>query len=138
MDTRTKPATAENSTLSDRSAVSAATQSFRALDHAKEAMIARMTGGLSPASLRAALADWLIHLAAAPGKQLELASLCAQNAQRITEYMIRTALGCYAQPLAEPSAGDSRFVRRVMANRTLPVLATGLSVDRTMVERRNP
>ncbi|MCX4145116.1 MULTISPECIES: alpha/beta hydrolase [Paraburkholderia] len=110
MDTRTKPATAENPTFLDRPAVSTATESFRALDHAKEAMIARMTGGLSPASLRAALADWLIHLAAAPGKQLELTSLCAQNAQRITEYMIRTGLGCYAQPLAEPSAGDSRFL----------------------------
>ncbi|WP_429284393.1 poly-beta-hydroxybutyrate polymerase N-terminal domain-containing protein [Paraburkholderia sp. GAS41] len=75
----------------DRTAVSAATESFRARDHAKEAMIARMAGGLSPASLRAALADWLIHLAAAPGKQLELASLCAQNAQRITECMVHSS-----------------------------------------------
>lgn len=72
MDTRSKPATAENPTLLNRPAVSAATESFRALDHAKKAMIARMTGGLSPASLRAALADWLIHLAAEPGKQLKL------------------------------------------------------------------
>lgn len=110
MDTRAKPATAENPAFLDRPAVSPATESFRALDHAKEAVIARMTGGLSPASLRAALADWLIHLAAAPGKQRELASLCAQNTQRITEYLVRTALGCYAQPLAEPSAGDSRFL----------------------------
>jgi polyhydroxyalkanoate synthase len=110
MDTHATPAIAENPAFFDRPAVSTATESFRARDHAKEAMIARMTGGLSPASLRAALADWLIHLAAAPGKQLELASLCAQNAQRITEYMVRTALGCYAKPLAEPSAGDSRFL----------------------------
>lgn len=110
MDTRSTLAVIENRTLLDRTAVSIATESFRALDHAKEAMIARMTGGLSPASLRAALADWLIHLAAARGKQLETASLCAQNAQRITEYMVRTALGCYAPPLAEPYAGDGRFV----------------------------
>jgi polyhydroxyalkanoate synthase len=110
MDTRFKPATAENPTPADRPAISTASESFRALDHAKEAMTARMTGGLSPAALRAALADWLIHLAAAPGKQLELASLGAQNAQRIAEYMVRTALGWYAPPLAEPSAGDSRFL----------------------------
>ena len=110
MDTRFKPATAENPTHADRPAISTATESFRALDHAKEAMTARMTGGLSPAALRAALADWLIHLAAAPGKQLELASLGAQNAQRIAEYMVRTALGWYAPPLAKPSAGDSRFL----------------------------
>jgi polyhydroxyalkanoate synthase len=110
MDTRFKPATSESPTPSDRPTLSAATESFRALDHAKEAMTARMTGGLSPAALRAALADWLIHLAAAPGKQLELAALGAQNAQRITEYLVRTALGWYAQPLEERSAGDSRFL----------------------------
>jgi polyhydroxyalkanoate synthase len=109
MDTRFKPATSESPTPSDRPTLSAATESFRALDHAKEAMTARMTGGLSPAALRAALADWLIHLAAAPGKQLELAALGAQNAQR-TEYLVRTALGWYAQPLEERSAGDSRFL----------------------------
>jgi hypothetical protein len=45
MDTRAKPATAENPAFLDRPAVSPATESFRALDHAKEAVIARMTGG---------------------------------------------------------------------------------------------
>ncbi|MFM0136283.1 poly-beta-hydroxybutyrate polymerase N-terminal domain-containing protein [Caballeronia grimmiae] len=110
MDTRSKPSTAENPTRLHSPALSAAVESFRALDHAKEAMTARMTRGLSPASLRAALADWLIHLAAAPGKQLEVTALGAQNALRITEYLFRTALGWYAQPLAEGSAADSRFL----------------------------
>jgi polyhydroxyalkanoate synthase len=73
-------------------------------------MTARMSGGVSPASLRAALADWLIHLAAAPGKQLEVTALGAQNAQRIAEYLLRTALGWYAPPLAAGSAADSRFL----------------------------
>ncbi len=116
MDTRFKPATAESplpldkSALSTATATATATDAFRALDHAKEAMTARMTGGLSPAALGAAFSDWLIHLAAAPGKRLELASLGARNAQRIAEYMTRAALGWYAAPLAEPSAGDSRFL----------------------------
>lgn len=110
MDTLSKPTIAANSSRTDGPMVSTASDPFRALDHAKEAMTARITGGLSPASLQAALSDWLIHLAAAPGKQLELASLCAQNARRITDYLAHTALGYYAQPLAEPSAGDSRFL----------------------------
>ena len=42
------------------------------MDHASRAMIARMTGGLSPASLAEAWADWAIHLAASPGKQSQL------------------------------------------------------------------
>ncbi|SDG10605.1 PHA/PHB synthase family protein [Paraburkholderia phenazinium] len=110
MDTRSKLVTVDARTLQNTPDVSAASTPFRALDHAKEAMIARLTGGLSPAALRAALSDWLIHLAAAPGKQLELASLGMQNARRIGEYVVRTALGQYAPPLADPSTSDSRFV----------------------------
>jgi polyhydroxyalkanoate synthase len=110
MDTRFKPATAENPTFLDRPAMSTSAESFRALDHAKQAMTARMTGGLSPAALQAAFSDWLIHLAAAPGKQLELASLGIQNVRCIAGYLTHAALGSYAQPLAQPSTGDSRFL----------------------------
>ncbi|CAN7594127.1 poly-beta-hydroxybutyrate polymerase N-terminal domain-containing protein [Trinickia sp. LjRoot230] len=58
---------------------------FRSLDHATQAMIARATFGLSPAALTLAFADWLIHLIAAPGKRLELASLTASNVLSMTE-----------------------------------------------------
>nr|WP_276314355.1 alpha/beta fold hydrolase [Paraburkholderia phosphatilytica] len=82
---------------------------YRALDHAKEAMIARLTGGLSPAALGAAFSDWLIHLLAAPGKQLELATLAARNAAHVAGYATSVARGEYAVPLAERSPGDHRF-----------------------------
>ncbi|WP_454826987.1 PHA/PHB synthase family protein [Paraburkholderia xenovorans] len=113
MDTRSKPALAEpraeHHAVPDSSAVSASAAPFRELDHAKEAMTARLTAGLSPAALGAALSDWFIHLAAAPGKQLELASLCALNARRIADYLAHVSSGVYAPTLAEPSPKDDRF-----------------------------
>ncbi len=57
---------------------------FRSLDHAKQAMIARATAGVSPAALTLALADWFIHLIAAPGillgERSEMTDLMAWNA----------------------------------------------------------
>src|SRR6266704_1495845 len=43
------------------------------LDHAVRAGIARLTGGLAPTALASAFFDWAVHLAASPGKELELA-----------------------------------------------------------------
>ncbi|VWB96184.1 poly-beta-hydroxybutyrate polymerase [Burkholderia lata] len=84
---------------------------FRALDFAKEAALARLTAGLSPAALQLAFSDWLIHLAAAPGKRLELASLAAREAARALAlaYAGQAATGTAAEPFAQPCAGDTRF-----------------------------
>ncbi len=109
MDIRTRPVPARNAVLPDGADIAASTAPFRALDHAKEASIARMTAGLSPAALALAVADWRIHLAAAPGKQMELASLALLNARRVVDYMVHASLGLYATPLVEASPGDGRF-----------------------------
>ncbi len=45
-------------------------EAYAAIDRMVEALIAKMTGGLSPAALALALADWSIHLAASPGSDL--------------------------------------------------------------------
>src|SRR6266702_3360899 len=105
MDTRTGLVTAKATATPG----GPASQSFRDLDHAKEALMARMTAGLSPAALGAALTDWLIHLAVAPGKQLELASLCVSNARRLSEYLVQFTLGQQAPLLTKPSPADYRF-----------------------------
>ncbi|MFP3563299.1 PHA/PHB synthase family protein [Paraburkholderia sp. SIMBA_030] len=109
MDIRTRAVGTALPTAAGGAAPSLDGKTFRDLDHAKEALIARMTAGLSPAALGAALSDWLIHLAVAPGKQLELASLCVSNVRRLAEYLAQLALGQPAPRLAEPSPADHRF-----------------------------
>ena len=109
MDTRFRPVPAAVQASPNTPATPASAEPFRALDHAKEAFIARLSGGLSPAALALAWSDWLIHLAAAPGKQLELASLVIQDAKRMAGYMVQASRGEYAAPLAEPSLSDERF-----------------------------
>lgn len=107
MDTLAKP----TGTSVVAKALTAADESsaYRALDYAKEAMIARMTGGLSPAALGAAWSDWFIHLGAAPGKRLELATLATGDAVDFARYVASCMRGEYASPLAESSPGDHRF-----------------------------
>ena len=46
---------------------------LRDLDRLRTASLARMSFGLSPQSLWLAWSDWAMHLATAPGKQIELA-----------------------------------------------------------------
>ncbi|MFM0500179.1 PHA/PHB synthase family protein [Paraburkholderia caffeinilytica] len=109
MDTRFRPVSAAVQAAPNTLPVPTSAEPFRALDHAKEAFIARLSAGLSPAALALAWSDWLIHLAAAPGKQLELASLGIQDVRRIAGYLFHASRGDYATPLAEPSAADERF-----------------------------
>ena len=84
-------------------------EGFRAFDRMIQALIARGTGGLSPASLGLSLADWGIHLAAAPGKQMELWLKLVRKAQRLQTYMLRARLDPNAPPCIQPLAGDDRF-----------------------------
>ncbi|WP_410729304.1 PHA/PHB synthase family protein [Burkholderia sp. SIMBA_062] len=109
MDTRFRAVSASVQAPPDIPLADASAAPFRALDHAKEAFIARLTGGLSPAALTLAWADWLIHLMAAPGKQLELASLGIQHAIRVAGYLAHPSRGDDATPLAEASPADPRF-----------------------------
>ena len=76
----------------------------RDLDRAIHAAEARLTGGISPASLGLAFADWLIHLAGQPGRQLSLFQQAAHDAAALT----RLALSLPAETLA-PAPGDHRF-----------------------------
>lgn len=79
-------------------------------DHAARAMIARATGGLSPAALSAMWADWASHLAASPGKQAELAQKALRKQSRFLRYAGSCALAGGAAPACiEPLAQDRRF-----------------------------
>ncbi|MBN9467287.1 MAG: polyhydroxyalkanoic acid synthase [Bosea sp.] len=84
-------------------------EAFSAIDRMREAATAKFTGGFSPTALTLAYLDWAIHLAAAPGKQLELANKAVRKAARLGGH----ALSCLAQPdddpCIRPLPGDRRF-----------------------------
>ncbi|WP_285670989.1 PHA/PHB synthase family protein [Paralimibaculum aggregatum] len=80
------------------------------LDHASRAMLARMTGGLSPAGLGAMWADWAVHLATSPGKQGELWEKALRKSLRFRQYALQCAMsGGTASSCIEPLAQDRRF-----------------------------
>ncbi|MBZ0217443.1 MAG: alpha/beta fold hydrolase, partial [Fimbriimonadaceae bacterium] len=80
------------------------------LDHATHASLARLTAGLSPAALLEAYFDWLIHIAGAPGKRLELAEKAVTKAQHYAKYAMTCAHKTDGDDLCiEPLAQDDRF-----------------------------
>jgi len=79
-------------------------------DRALHATLARFTGGLSPAALTQAYSDWATHLAAAPGKQIQLLNKAARKAIRFSNYALRCALeGAGTENCIEPLPQDRRF-----------------------------
>lgn len=77
---------------------------LRDFDRTLHAMQARFSGGLSPAVLPLAMADWALHLAGQPGRQLAMAhQLCADWTA-----LTRQALGLPTETLA-PAERDNRF-----------------------------
>jgi len=88
-----------------------ASNAFReVMDRSLHAMIARWTGGLSPAAIAQAWADWALHLAAAPGKQVQLVEKAGRKGMRYSDYALRVALGGgQAERCIEPLEQDRRF-----------------------------
>lgn len=80
-----------------------------AFDQRFKANLARMTSGVSPAGVSAVYANWLAHLALAPGKRLQLARQAAVSAAALSHYALRSAFDAQTPPLIVPSAGDKRF-----------------------------
>ena len=109
MDTRLKSEPADDRATAEPMPGRLPASPFRSLDHAKEALIARATGGLSPAALSLAFADWFVHLLVAPGKQMELAALATRNAAQLFEYWQGALLGIAAPPVTQVLPGDDRF-----------------------------
>ena len=84
-------------------------KSFRDFDRTNAAAMARVTGGLSPAALWLAFADWAVHLSVAPGKQTELALKAWRKSVRLSSDTLRSALDPATPPCIEPLPGDERF-----------------------------
>jgi len=79
-------------------------------DRAFHAMLARLTGGISPAALLLAYTDWLSHLAAAPQRRMEISHNAVLGAGRFLESALH-----YFSPdrgpwsLIKPQVQDRRF-----------------------------
>lgn len=76
------------------------------LDRASRAMVAKLTKGMSPHASAAAWADWFLHLARAPGRQIELAEKARENAQKLASYMANHP---DTKPPFAPRPTDHRF-----------------------------
>jgi len=80
------------------------------LDRTKNFVVSRATQGLSPESVAQAFFDWGIHLAASPGKQMQLAEKAWRKWLRLLHYSATCALGHDGQRLCiEPLPNDRRF-----------------------------
>ncbi len=84
-------------------------EAFDALNRMTEALMAPMTGGLSPAALSLAVFDWAMHLAMAPGKRLELLDKALRKSNRLAVHLAACATDPQTPPCIEPLPGDDRF-----------------------------
>jgi polyhydroxyalkanoate synthase len=78
------------------------------VDREFRAMLARMTGGISPQDYGAAFADWWLHYLSSPAKQLEVQQRAVKNA---LDLWLFTTQAMQGQPLApnDPEHKDPRF-----------------------------
>ena len=83
--------------------------STRDLDRAVRAGIARLTGGLAPSALAGASFDWAVHLAASPGKQLELVEQAVSGAVESLGLVTHCAFGAALDPCRCALPQDNRF-----------------------------
>ncbi|EGD59917.1 putative poly-beta-hydroxyalkanoate synthase [Novosphingobium nitrogenifigens DSM 19370] len=80
------------------------------MDHAARAALAQFSGGLSPITIAQSLADWGLHLATSPGRQMQLAGKGLRKGLRLAEYVARAGLaGETPPPAVEPLPQDHRF-----------------------------
>jgi polyhydroxyalkanoate synthase len=86
----------------DRYALASADRAFRN-------WLARLTLGISPATVGDTQADWLAHLAMSPGKQAGLIEQAMRNAGRFALYAAQSAFDKDAPPPIAPARGDRRF-----------------------------
>lgn len=84
-------------------------EAFNALTRMNEALIAPMTGGISPAALTLAIFDWALHLGMAPGKRLELVHKALRKTNRLAAQLAACAVDPETPPCIEPLPGDDRF-----------------------------
>jgi polyhydroxyalkanoate synthase subunit PhaC len=97
---------------------------FRTLDRLSRALLARATQGISPAAVAETWADWALHLAAAPGKRLELAQQAAMMMARFGLWA-PGAIATKRDAPGEPLPGDRRFTDALWSQWPFNILVQG-------------
>jgi len=80
-----------------------------ALDRAAMASLARLTAGMSPHAMFDAWSDWAMHLARAPGRQLELVERAQANAMKLWHFALSCGPGRTADKPFRPGPNDPRW-----------------------------
>ncbi|HEV2547465.1 MAG TPA: alpha/beta fold hydrolase [Stellaceae bacterium] len=80
------------------------------VDRLLHAWQARFTASLSPAALMLPFADWAIHLANAPGKQVALSEKATRKWVRFALYLAHSLADRSTPPCIDPLPQDHRFV----------------------------
>ncbi|WP_421998574.1 PHA/PHB synthase family protein [Roseovarius confluentis] len=81
-----------------------------ALDRAMSVSIGRLTMGVSPIALWLAWFDWVAHLAASPGRQVELWGKGLRKALRLQSFLMNCVRSEETEGCIDPLPQDRRFV----------------------------
>ncbi len=84
-------------------------RALNSLDRLLNATVARFTQGIAPVGLAMAYADWALHIANAPGKQVELIETAFQKAVRFSIYAARSMQTPDTPWCVQPAPQDRRF-----------------------------
>src|SRR5487761_1749846 len=104
----TPPPPADASLLPDEPAADTArAEVFDRLVHAWQG---RFTASISPAAPMMAFFDWSLHLANAPGKQVNLVEKAMRKWVRLALYLSRVSKDLDCSPCIQPLPHDKRFV----------------------------
>ncbi|MDT8854648.1 alpha/beta fold hydrolase [Paracoccaceae bacterium Fryx2] len=79
------------------------------LDHGARAGLAQLTGGISPHATIDAWSDWVLHLAHAPGRQMELAERAQGNWLKLWQFALSGPLGTAPEKPFKPGPHDTRW-----------------------------
>ncbi|ATX65416.1 poly-beta-hydroxybutyrate polymerase [Roseinatronobacter bogoriensis subsp. barguzinensis] len=95
------------------------------LDRSTMATLARMTSGLSPHAILDAWGDWAMHLARAPGRQIELMERAQSNWLKLARFAAAATLGQSPEKPFAPGRYDTRWTHQGWAKAPFAVWQQG-------------